>query len=137
VFGAPWVEPFELVNALRSYGLPGVAFRAHVFEPTFQKHAHQSCGGAQMIVMDRETFKPVLTGIAVLCALQSQDPESFTWRTERYEYITDRLAIDLLLGDPKIREAVEAGHAPRDISDMMLPHTESYIERSRAFWVYD
>ena len=136
VFGAPWVEPFKLVETLQSYALPGVVFRPHVFEPTFQKYARTPCGGAQMMVCDRMTFQPVLTGLAVLCALQALGPTTFAWRTERYEYVTDRLAIDLLLGDPELRLAIESGSAPRDVSSMMEPHREDYRQRSLAYRLY-
>ena len=37
------------------------------------------------------------------------DPEKFQWRTEEYEFVTDRLAIDLLAGSSKYRELVESG----------------------------
>ena len=42
-------------------GLPGVHFRAAFFEPTFQKHARQSCGGCQIHVLDRSSFQPLRT----------------------------------------------------------------------------
>jgi uncharacterized protein YbbC (DUF1343 family) len=136
VFGAPWVEPFRFVESLKDYSLPGVTFRPHVFEPTFQKHARTPCGGAQMIVFDREQFMPVLTGITVLCALRAHDEGAFTWRTERYEYVTDRLAIDLLFGDPAIRLAIEGGHSPQDIASELVPYTDRFVERARSFRMY-
>ena len=88
------------------------------------------------MVCDRMTFEPVLTGLAVLCALRAHGPTTFAWRTERYEYVTDRLAIDLLLGDPELRLAIESGSAPRDVSSMMEPHCEDYRQRSLAYRLY-
>ncbi|HIA04924.1 MAG TPA: DUF1343 domain-containing protein, partial [Myxococcales bacterium] len=52
VFGAPFVEPFVLAKALNELNLPGVMARPHVFEPTFQKHALEECGGVQLIITD-------------------------------------------------------------------------------------
>lgn len=46
LFGAPYLEPFELVEGLDAHDLPGVRFRPCHFEPTFQKHAGEVCGGA-------------------------------------------------------------------------------------------
>ena len=40
-------------------GLPGVFFRPVVFEPTFHKHARQTCGGCQIHVLDRSAFVEV------------------------------------------------------------------------------
>ena len=60
--GAPWVQAEAFAAALNARGLPGVYFRAAVFEPTFQKHARVACGGCQIHVLDRQAFQPVLTG---------------------------------------------------------------------------
>ena len=53
----------ELLNADE---MPGVVFRPAWFQPTFQKHAGERCGGLQLHVTDRATFRPVRTGLAVL-----------------------------------------------------------------------
>ena len=53
LFGAPWIDPFRLAAALQDRNLPGVAFRPHVFEPTFQKHARVACGGVQIMLRDQ------------------------------------------------------------------------------------
>ncbi len=60
--GAPWIEAERFARAMNDLGLPGAFFRPAVFEPTFQKHAKQPCGGCQIHVTDRTAFKPVLTG---------------------------------------------------------------------------
>jgi uncharacterized protein YbbC (DUF1343 family) len=61
--GAPWVHAEAFVAGLNARGLPGVHFRATVFEPTFQKHARTACGGCQIHVLDRHSFRPVLVGV--------------------------------------------------------------------------
>ena len=61
--GAPWVSPRALRRrAERARSCPGVFFRPALFEPTFHKHAKASCGGCQIHVIDRETFRPVAHG---------------------------------------------------------------------------
>jgi len=35
--------------------------------------------------------------------------EKFDWRRETYEFVSDRLAIDLLAGSARYREQVESG----------------------------
>jgi uncharacterized protein YbbC (DUF1343 family) len=53
LIGAPWIDGESLADAMNARGLPGVYFRATFFEPTFQKHAKQTCGGCQLHVRDR------------------------------------------------------------------------------------
>ena len=66
IFGAPWVRANEVLSALNMLSLPGVSFRPLDFKPMFQKHAHKVCHGLEMHVTDRQTFRPVLTGIAIV-----------------------------------------------------------------------
>src|SRR5438067_1818628 len=51
--GAPWIAAERFADGMNRRDLPGVYFRPVVFEPTFQKHARQPCGGCQVHVLDR------------------------------------------------------------------------------------
>src|SRR6185436_8498646 len=64
--GAPWIDAERFAAAMNELELPGVRFRPAMFEPTFQKHAKQPCGGCQIHVTARGVFKPVITGVALL-----------------------------------------------------------------------
>ncbi len=102
--GAPGIDPHKLAEALNGLSLPGVFFRAHYFKPGFHKWAGETCGGIQIHVADRDSFKPVLTGIAVIKTIADLFPDPFQWRTLPYEFVSDRPAIDLLYGNPDLRE---------------------------------
>jgi uncharacterized protein YbbC (DUF1343 family) len=102
--GAPGIDALPLAEALNSENLPGVLFRPQYFKPGFQKSAGDVCGGVQMHITDPDTFKPLITGIAVIRAIAHLFPKIFKWRTEPYEFVTDRPAIDLLYGHPEFRE---------------------------------
>jgi uncharacterized protein YbbC (DUF1343 family) len=104
--GAPGIDAHRLAEALANEKLPGVLFRPQYFKPTFQKCAGNICGGVQMHVTDRNTFKPLITGIAVIQAIAHLFPKAFKWRTEPYEFVSDRPAIDLLYGHPEFRETL-------------------------------
>jgi len=96
--------------------LPGVRFRAAVFEPTFHKFVKQTCGGMQIHVTDRGTFMPVLTGAALLVAFHKADPGRFAWRSPPYEYEHDKWPIDILAGSSELRMQVEADTDPRVVA---------------------
>jgi uncharacterized protein YbbC (DUF1343 family) len=108
LWGAPWLDPYELCDALTAEGLPGVRFRPVYFEPTFHKHAGKTCGGAFWHVDDRDAFRPFRTGLACLRAARRLGGDAFRWRTERYEFRDDVPAIDLLAGDAAVRVAIDA-----------------------------
>lgn len=109
IFGAPWLDPFRLAERLNSIGLPGVRFRPHYFMPTFQKHAGKVCGGAELHVTNRDVLEPYRTGLWIVKVARDMNPEKFDWRRETYEFVSDRLAIDLLAGSARYRELVESG----------------------------
>ena len=90
--GAPWADPQSIANALNGLGLPGVHFRPALFEPTFHKHAAQSCGGCQIHVTDRSVFRAVETGVAVIAAFRAAGPDAFEWREPPYRVRTREAA---------------------------------------------
>ena len=107
--GAPWIDAERFAKTMNGLGLPGAHFRPAVFEPTFQKHAKQACGGCQIHVTDRHAFRPVLTGAALIAAFRQQNPEKFAWRQPPYEYEHEKLPIDILAGSDRLRTEIEAG----------------------------
>ena len=128
-FGAPWFDSFKLAERLNRLDLPGVRFRPHYFIPSFQKHAKEVCGGVEMHVTDRSTFEPFRTGLWCLKVARDMNPEKFDWRRETYEFVSDRLAIDLLAGSARYREAVESGG---DIDEWVREWEEPLREFART-----
>ena len=115
--GAPWIEAERFAREMNALGLPGVYFRPAVFEPTFQKHAKQSCAGCQIHVLDRAAFRPVLTGAALIEMFRRADPQSFAWRQPPYEYEHDKLPIEILAGSRTLRQQIEEDTPAQQIAE--------------------
>jgi len=109
LIGAPWIDGERLADAMNQHGLPGVHFRAVFFEPTFQKHARETCGGCQIHVTDRRAFKPVRTSVELLAEFHREAPNRFAWRQPPYEYETTKEPIDILYGSDSLRRTVDGG----------------------------
>ena len=109
LIGAPWIDGERLAEAMNARGLPGVHFRPVFFEPTFQKHARQACGGCQIHVLDREAFRPLRTSVHLIDEFHRQDPGRFAWREPPYEYEHRKMPVDILYGSDRLRDAVAAG----------------------------
>jgi uncharacterized protein YbbC (DUF1343 family) len=105
--GAPWIDADRFAAAMNALELPGVYFRPAVFQPTFQKHAQQTCGGCQIHVRDRDDFRPVLTGVALIDMFRRFDPGRFQWRPPPYEYEHDKAPIDILAGSNVLQRQIE------------------------------
>jgi uncharacterized protein YbbC (DUF1343 family) len=136
ICGGPGVDARKLCQRLQDEGWPGVVFRPAWFRPTFQKHAGRTCAGLQLHVTDREAFRPVRTGLAVLAALRDLAGEAFAWRREPYEFVADKPAIDLLFGSDRERLALEAGATPGEIARSWEAEEEAFRQRRRPYLLY-
>ena len=118
IFGAPFIDPDKLAARLNEFKLPGVLFRPLYFQPTFQKHAGEVCGGAQIHLLDRSKYRSFKTGVAVLKAVNELYPRRPLWKSPPYEYETEKMPIDILAGTDRLRISIEKGDA--------LDHMESW-----------
>ena len=134
IVGAPFIDGVRLARELRHTRLPGFIARPLHFLPTFQKHANTGCGGVQIHVTDARAFRPVATYLALVGLAHHQAPEAFRFRTERYEFVDDIPAFDLLTGDAEARERIARGDPPIEVAESIatLREGESQVwERAR------
>lgn len=85
---------------------------------------------------DRVRFRPVLAGVAVMGAFHRAAPERFAWREPPYEYVHDRMPIDILAGSPRLREAIEADVPARDIAAEWTAGVDRFNALRREFLLY-
>ena len=134
--GAPGIAAESFAAALNALALPGAYFRPVVFEPTFHKHARQACGGCQTHVLDRHTFRPVLTGVALTAAFRAADPDGFRWRDPPYEYEYEKLPFDILAGSSDVRERIERGVTATDIARSWEAGVAEFAKIRQRFLLY-
>jgi uncharacterized protein YbbC (DUF1343 family) len=134
--GAPWIEAERFARDMNALGLTGVHFRPAVFEPTFQKHAKQTCGGCQIHVTARHLFKPVLVGIALAGMFWRTNPTKFAWRQPPYEYEHDKMPIDILAGSDALRQQIEADVPATEIAASWKADEESFRTLREPYLLY-
>jgi len=131
IFGAPFIDPDVLVKRLAVFKLPGAVFRPMYFQPTFQKHAGELCGGVQIHVTNRNKFRPFLTGVAIIKAVHELYPERFEWKQPPYEYVTDKLPIDILAGTDQLRNDIERGRSLNSMEEWWKAQCLEFNKRVR------
>jgi uncharacterized protein YbbC (DUF1343 family) len=134
--GAPFINPYDWAAELRKFDLPGVAFREAYFQPTFCEFAGQTCGGVQLHITDRNTFKPVITGIAMVKTAHDMYPGHFQWRQNAYEYEFDKNPFDVVCGTDKIRKAIEAGSGLNSIEDAWKEDVNDFRSARSQYLIY-
>lgn len=138
IFGAPWLDGHALAAALRAEddALPGLAVRPLGFKPTFQKHAGRPCGGVQLHVRAPREVRSLRTTWAILRAAWRLGQGAMRWRTEPYEFVADRPALDLLAGGPWLRAAIEAQTPLQEIEAGQADARAAFVHRRRPFLLY-
>jgi len=136
LIGAPWLDDAAFAARMNQVGLDGVRFREAVFEPTFQKHAKEACGGCQIHVTSRWDFEPVKAGVALMREAYGMNPEDFKWREPPYEYEHDKMPIDILAGSTALREQIEQQMPLEDIAASWRQGVKDFEDARKPFLIY-
>jgi uncharacterized protein YbbC (DUF1343 family) len=136
LIGAPWIDGEALADAMNARALPGVHFRPVFFEPTFHKHARETCGGCQVHVVDRDAFRPVRAAVELIAEFRRQDPQRFAWRKPPYEYELEKEPIDLLYGSDRLRAVVDAGSDVTALAAEWEPEEDRFRALRDPFLLY-
>lgn len=118
LIGADFIDPFALARALSETPVHGVHWRPAYYRPTFHKFGGRTIGGTALHVTDRAAFDPLRAGLHYLGAVRRLYGERLRWRTQAYEFVDDRLAIDLLFGGTEAREAIDRGASAAELDAM-------------------
>ena len=141
LFGAPYLNPQALAAELQdeagSHLGAGVVLRPAHFEPTFQKHAGKVCGGGQLHVTDRDSFRSVRATVALFSACRRLAGDAFGWRSPPYEYEEVIPPIDILWGDDGLRLGIDAGASVDDIFAGVEAELEAFEASVEPYLLYD
>jgi uncharacterized protein YbbC (DUF1343 family) len=134
LLGAPWADPLALAKSVRAHASAGCHARVTTYRPMFQKHAGVTCRGVQVHVTDAAVFEPYRAYLALIAAARRM--EGFRWRTEKYEFVDDRPAIDLLTGDGDVRRALDAGADFEEVMRVGDARMTAWRATERDRWLY-
>src|SRR5215510_3022349 len=82
IVGAPWIQGDKLAELLNQRGLQGVRFVPVRFTPNASVFKGEPCGGVNIVITDRASFHPLLTGIEMALALRKLYPND--WKVDSY-----------------------------------------------------
>lgn len=128
--GAPWLDTAAVLAEFRRAGLPGVRARGVTFTPERPgdgKYADTLLAGVRLEVTDRQAYDPTVTAVYLLSAIQRRHPAELGWIPRHF----DRLA-----GTTRLREALQAGAAPRTIVEGWEEERRAYLARRRGVLLY-
>jgi uncharacterized protein YbbC (DUF1343 family) len=144
LFGAPELEPRRILaemEALAPGWLAGCRLREITFQPTFHKHAGEMCRGlfihAEGPFYDHQAFRPWRLQSIAFKAIRRLYPDYELWRDFPYEYVFDKLAIDVINGSTLLREWVDDTEArPEDLDAITVPDERAWEQERGRYLGY-
>lgn len=127
MFGAPWIDGYELCSQLNGLHLPGVTFREVWFTPTFSKYKGEICGGAQLHVLDRDSYRPFSTALHIMKVIRDSYRETFLFHEEYF---------DKIMGTSRIRLSLENGGKVENILDGLSGELEQFAKLRSRYLLY-
>jgi uncharacterized protein YbbC (DUF1343 family) len=137
LFGAPFIDPAAVRAHLPDAVLSGAVLRPAAFEPTFHKWTKDRCRGFQLHPVSREAFRPCRLSLALLAAVYSLYPDHFQWKPPPYEYETEKMPVDLIYGDDRIRRGLAAGRSYGELVEGWEEEEESFRRLRRPYLLYN
>jgi uncharacterized protein YbbC (DUF1343 family) len=144
LFGAPDIDPRRIITEMATLApqwLAGCKLRDITFQPTFHKHAGEMCRGvfihAEGPFYEHEAFRPWRLQALAFKAIAKLYPDYELWRDFPYEYVFDKLAIDVINGSELLREWVDdAEAAPADLDAIAVPDERDWEDRRKSYLRY-
>ncbi len=137
LFGAADINARDVMvemERLAPHWLRGCKLREIWFEPTFHKWEGQLCHGVQIHCedpahYDHQAFKPWRVQALAFKAIRRLYPDYELWREFSYEYVFDKLAIDVINGSPLLRQWVDDPNAvPGDLDAITVPDEQAWAD---------
>ena len=140
LFGAPDIEPRKIVAEMERLApewLSGCKLREITFQPTFHKHVGEMCRGvfihAEGPFYVHDAFQPWRLQSLAFKAIRRLYPDYGLWRDFPYEYVFDKLAIDVINGSTLLRDWVDdANAAPGDLDALTIPDERDWAAERQS-----
>jgi uncharacterized protein YbbC (DUF1343 family) len=136
LFGAPYLDPERVLRHLDAADLTGALLRPTEFEPVAQKWAGRCCRGFQLHVTDPASYRPYRTSLRLLQIIGKLYPNEFEWKKPPYEYEYQKRPIDLILGDRRLRQAIEKQVALADLERKWATDLDVYQRQIAGIRIY-
>ena len=125
LIGAPYINDLQFAAELNAAALPGVRFIPARFTPVASTFKNRECGGASVLVTDREQLQAVDVGLLIALTLTRLYPN---------DYALDKVAP--LLRDAATLTAARAGSSLETIKQNWATDLDRFKQRRERYLLY-
>ncbi|GEO00623.1 hypothetical protein NSE01_24550 [Novosphingobium sediminis] len=144
LFGAPDIDAKAVLAEMQAFApqwLAGCAIRECWFEPTFHKHAGKLCNALMVHAdggfYDHHAFRPWRLQALAFKAIRRLYSDYPLWRDFPYEYVYDKLAIDVINGGAALRTWVDdPASTAADLEALAGPDEAAWLETRAPYLLY-
>lgn len=136
IFGAPFIDPQAVKEALDPEAMAGCLLQEYIFRPTFHKWKGKICQGFMIHVLDPHLYQPYWTSLSLLKAVMEVHHSQVEWRSPPYEYEQEKLPLDLILGDSYLRRKLETGCDSFGLRERLTRDINSFISWRKPYLLY-
>jgi uncharacterized protein YbbC (DUF1343 family) len=132
IFASPWIKAAAAAEFLSGQDLPGVRFRTRRYAPRPALGIPPSATGVLLDVTIPGQFRPALTAVAIVSALQRLAGKDRLWKhpSTRPEFF------DKLFGTDSVRKALLDGEDCRTIASRWVPDLAAFGRERRHHLLY-
>lgn len=123
--GAPWIDHLLLAQQFNAKKLPGISALPIEFTPKSSKFAGKTCYGLNFHITNRQTFRPIETGLTIAQLLHQNQPEKFG---------IDK--INTLLGHLEIIEELKSNRSIKGIFKQLEVQEQAFEKRRVPYLLY-
>jgi uncharacterized protein YbbC (DUF1343 family)/CubicO group peptidase (beta-lactamase class C family) len=125
IVGAPYIDDLVLAADLNKAQLPGVRFVPIRFIPTYSTFKDRECGGAAIVMTDRDKLHAVDVGLTIALTVQRLYPK---------DYALDK--VQSLLRDKALVEAIRTGESLASLKPRWASDLEQFKQRRARYLLY-
>ena len=145
IIGAPFIEWKDLLVIKEriekniknlSYVNSGIKLRPLCFIPAFHKFADELCHGFHLHLTSTK-FHSLLYSLVLLRTISEYFDNLNIWRQGRYEFGSDKIAIEILAGDKIILDYLYGKSNLKDVIDILRDGELKWLEIAGQYRIYN
>ena len=132
LISAPWMKSRPVCEHLINTHLPGVRFLSHEYMCQGNSGKQRLADGIRIVVTNPDRFRPILTSITIISALQELYGKNRLWRksNSRPDFF------DKLYGTTRVRHALMQNESAHKIAESWRPEIKEFIRSRKKCLLY-
>lgn len=132
IYGAEWIDPIKLADAMDALELEGVLFRPMTFKPYYGRLAKKEIKGVQIHILDANKFNLMGLQFMFMDVHHRLYPEKDIYSLSESRHNM----FDKVTGSSKIREAFFKNYKYSDIKEILYKDVDGFRKLSEKYYLY-